>query len=699
MSEQENARQPEAIRNEELFSEGGLRAPPHLSTLGKIWWWFDFLILVKLARLRFIGGLAVIGLLIVYWDTLLAYYDKWTRPIFGSEQVASSDTEFFCPMHPQVVTNNPREKCPICFMNLSKRKKGEATADALPAGVVQRLQLSPYRVVTAGIQTWEVKYEPLAKQLTAVGTVEYDERKLRRISVRPTGRTRIDQLFANVTGDLVKAGDDLAMLYNPDLAVTAQNLLDAQRSGNRDLQRLARDRLRLWGIAEEQIQEVLHIGKDVIHLRIRSPISGHIIRRYVVEGESVEEGARLYDVADLSSVWIEAQIQEDELAFLQKGLPIRATIKTFPSRVFSGKLAFIFPHLDATTRTLRVRFDIDNPRHELRPGMYANVTIDVPATHLGQQFLSRDGQVLAVPETAVIHTGSQKLVFRQYAPTVFDAVPVELGPPLTGANDSTYYPVIKGLEAGERVVTVGSFLLDAETRVSAAAGSIYYGGTGAGSKSGESTLTTIRPTTPEDEEVKVKAALAKLSTPDRRLAEGQRLCPVLKSRLGSMGTPFKVILKGQPVFLCCKGCETEAREHPDQTLATVEKLKAGVKGTAPAGSSMKSPVHQAADPAPPPALTPEKEAKIQAALTKLGDEDRRLAQTQKYCAIQTDKLLGSMGPPFKMTVKGQPVFVCCQGCEDDVKAEPDQTLGTVEKLKAKAKAGTAPPRPAPSEKR
>src|SRR5439155_14712912 len=132
-----------------------------------------------------------------------------------------------------------------------------------------------------------------------------------------------------------------------------------------------------------------------------------------------------------------------------------------------------------------------------------------------------------------------------------------------------FYPVLRGLTVGEKIVTVGSYLLDAETKVSGAAGSIYYGGTGSDSKEGGTSAAAVRPSTPADEEDRVKAALAKLSAVDRKSVDAQKLCPIRKTRLGSMGTPVKVILEGKPVFLCCKGCEEEAREHPGQTLAAV----------------------------------------------------------------------------------------------------------------------------------
>jgi hypothetical protein len=224
--------------------EGGLRAPPHLHGWRKAWWWFDFIVLVKLARLRFIGILVVIGVVITQWDTLVAYYDRWTRPA-ESAQAAGADTEYFCPMHPSIVRDNNKDKCPICFMPLSKRKKGAGQPVALAAGVVNRVQLSPYRVVLAGVQTWPVDFEPVAKEITAVGYVEFNERGQRTVSARVAGR--IDKLLVNETGRMVDANADLALLYSPDLLVTEQNLLDAQRTGNRALLASARTRLELLG--------------------------------------------------------------------------------------------------------------------------------------------------------------------------------------------------------------------------------------------------------------------------------------------------------------------------------------------------------------------------------------------------------------------------------------------------------------------
>jgi Cu(I)/Ag(I) efflux system membrane fusion protein len=399
--------------------------------------------------------------------------------------------------------------------------------------------------------------------------VEFDERRLSRIAVRLPGRSRIEKLHVNVTGQTVRRGEGLAVLYNPDLIGTVQNLLDAQRSDRKELVRDARERLRLWGIADDQIDQILQTGQPITRLSIRSPISGHVIRKYQVEGEYVEEGARLYDVADLTTVWIQAQVYEEDLAFLHRGMSVSATALAYPNREFAGRLSFLHPHLDQNTRTLTVRFDMDNPDHDLRPGMYATVKLHAPA----------EQPVLAVPESAVIDTGSRKVVYRQAAPTLFEGVEVRLGLRMQGPHDVTYYPVLAGLEKGDRVVTVGSFLIDAETRLNPAAGSIYYGGSGSG-RSSAATVAAVRPSTPTDQEegggaalAKRKAALDRLKPAERVLADAQKYCPISGELLGDMGTPIAVQLNGQAVFLCCRGCKDDALADPVQTIAKLRQLQ------------------------------------------------------------------------------------------------------------------------------
>ncbi|MBS0266226.1 MAG: efflux RND transporter periplasmic adaptor subunit [Planctomycetes bacterium] len=678
--------------------EGGLRAPPGLTGWRKAWWWFDFIILVKLARLRFIAVLAAIGIVITQWELLSAHYDKWTRPALTAEGVGG-DVEWFCPMHPSVVRDNSKEKCPICFMPLSKRKKGETNEEALPAGIVNRVQLSPYRVVLAGIHTIRVDYQALSKEITAVGYVEFNEREVKNVSARVKGR--IDTLNVNETGQMVDKGEVLASLYSPELNVTMQNLVDAQKRGNRELVESGRHKLDLLGISDDQIDEVLKAGKGNSHLKIRSPMAGHVIKKYVREGQYVDEGTPLYDLADLSTVWIQSQIYEDDLAFLpaeqahkpgpekfDNPLQVTATTRAYPDEEFQGLLTFIYPHVDQQTRTVTVRFELKNPGHRLRPGTTANVRIKVrpreiralvQALQTNPEVYKVDeldqGLVAAVPEASVIDTGSQTIVYRQTLPGVYEGVRVDLGPRMSGPDDVPYFPVLRGLVPGEIVVTAGSFLVDAETRLNPAAGSIYFGGS-SGSKS-DSGGSTVRPTTPEDTDAKINQALARLSDKDRKVAEQQQFCPIIAdSRLGSMGVPIKLVIDDEPVFVCCDGCKKAAQENGKETLAKVKKRKSGRPGssggTSPAASPQQ-PTHPARETGP--------DAKIQAALANLPAADQALAVKQRFCVVLPKSRLGSMGPPVKMMVAGQPVFLCCEACEEEALADPAATLKKVEKLK------------------
>lgn len=569
--------------------EGGLRAPSHLTGWRKAWWWFDFIILVKLARLRFVAVLVAIGAGITQWDALVAHYERWTRPV-GEVAHVAGDAEWFCPMHPSVVRDSGKDKCPVCFMPLSKRKKGAATDAVLPAGVVSRVQLSPYRIVLAGVQTWPVDYMQLTKQITAIGYVDFNERGFKNVSARVKGR--IDSLIAAETGKLVKEGDELASIYSPELNVSVQTLLDASKRNNADMLKSSRNRLHLLGISDDQIDHLLKTGEAKSHLRIRSPIAGHIVKKYVREGQYVEEGMPLYDIADLEAVWIQAQVYEDDFRFLpaeQHGdvssqrLPVTAITRAFPDEPFHGFLSFIYPHVDQETRTVTVRFEIANPGHKLRPGTTAEVLIEVPPARVaviarattaqeGEQGerLQR-GDVLAVPEGSVIDTGRQKIVYRQTLTGEFEGVLVQLGPRMLDPNGVTFYPVLSGLEAGERIVTSGSFLVDAETRLNPAAGSIYIGGSSGGASPNKS----VKPSTPEDVDVKIDLALAKLSPEDRKLAASQKFCPVLTdSPLGSMGVPVKVVVNNQPVFVCCNGCSKSAAKNADATLKKVSEFRA-----------------------------------------------------------------------------------------------------------------------------
>lgn len=317
----------------------------------------------------------------------------------------------------------------------------------------------------------------------------------------------------------------------------------------------------------------------------------------------------LFEVADLSAVWVEADVYEKDIPYLHVGETVEATVEAYPNRTFTGRLATVYPRLDVATRTNRVRLKLDNPQQELRPGMFANVRINTPLESI-EPFKSLavkrerampvglkgaaapQYEFLCVPERAVVDTGSKKVVYVEREPGLFEGVEVELGP-----RQEEYYPVIQGLKAGDKVAAAGGFLIDAETRLNPAAAATYFGASGGPQSNGRSSTTpadqipgvprkTDQPAgsppsqpkaepgprvavaSPSEDDLK---NIAKLPEPDRQLALAQRFCPITHAALGSMGVPVKITLRDQTVFLCCKGCIGKAKRNPDETLASLRK--------------------------------------------------------------------------------------------------------------------------------
>jgi Cu(I)/Ag(I) efflux system membrane fusion protein len=443
--------------------------------------------LVILKRLRFIAILAAVGLLIGYWDTVMNYWEKWTQPRSVVVRQLEPGHEFYCPMDPQVVRstyepNGDVPKCPICGMPLSVRKKGEAAK--LPEGITGRAQLSPERIQLAGIKTVAIEYRPVSKQTKTVGYIAYDQRRLSRIVSRVEGY--VENLYVNETFMVVHKGDPLAEIYSPELFSTTQELILASRGGGvADLAAAARTKLLLLGVGQQEIDGIVASGKPSPRLLIRSPQTGCVVNTKIVKGAAVEAKMTLFEVADLSTVWVEADVYENDIPFLRVGQKVEATVEAVPNRTFTGKLALIYPQLETTTRTDRVRFELDNSQHELRPGMFATVRIDTPLESIEpyKTAAAKAGRIaptgparyefLCVPEPAVIDTGTKKIVYVERQPGIFEGVEVELGP-----RQGQYYPVLKGLKAGDKVATAGGFLIDAETRLNPAAASTYFGASG-----------------------------------------------------------------------------------------------------------------------------------------------------------------------------------------------------------------------------
>ena len=346
-------------------------------------------------RLRFIFLFVVIGVVSWKWELIMNTVDKYTRPKQAQDMV-QGDYEWFCPMHPTIIRTDDKQKCPICGMPLSKRKKGEQVQ--LPPGVVAHLQLSPYRIKQAGVATEEIGYKTLVRELRTVGLIDWDERRISRISARFSGRA--DELAVNFTGVRVRKGDPLYKVYSPDLSATEEEYLlslkayeeqnkpgaeanDAADRARR-LVESTRQRMKLWGITDEQIKALEKSKKVETYVTIESPVSGIVIKKDVAAGQQLMMGDAPYTVVDDSSVWMQAEVFERDMGLVKAGRTIEITAEAFPGESFMGKVSFVSPQIDPATRTVKVRVDVENPQSRLKQGMYVTAVLRIPVGNVGE---------------------------------------------------------------------------------------------------------------------------------------------------------------------------------------------------------------------------------------------------------------------------------------------------------------------------
>lgn len=329
-----------------------------------------------------------------------------------------------------------------------------------PAGSERKLvQLSPEEQRAIDVQTDVVAYRPLQKEIFTVGRIDVDERKLAFVPARIAGR--LDKLFVNFTGIEVKKGEPLALIYSPDLVaaqreyhLAVENLEKVKGSdiaevveSARSLVEASETRLRLWGITDEQTAEIKTHKNPSIHMTISSPIGGTVIEKMVLDGKYVTEGENLYKIADLSTVWMLAEVYEYELPWVRPGQRVEITSLSSPGDASHGTVSFIDPVVNPNSRTVRIRADIPNPKRKLKPQMFVNAKL---VASLGEK-------VLAVPKSAVLDTGLRQLVYVDQGNGVYEGREVTLGSEAAG-----YYPVTKGLGPGERIVVAGNFLIDSQ---------------------------------------------------------------------------------------------------------------------------------------------------------------------------------------------------------------------------------------------
>ena len=384
---------------------------------------------------------------------------------------AEAKTRYTCPMHPTIVSDHPGD-CPICGMALVKvggasgaagspAHAHEGAGGAGPVEGLANVQIDPQRQQLIGLRTVEASVGAVGASWRTVGKVAVDETNVHHVNIKVGGF--VDTVYVDYVGKPVRLGERLFSIYSPDLLSVQQEYLLALRTrkalaeggvatgaGN-DLVESARERLRLWDIPESEVKRLEETGKPTKNLTMYSPMTGVVTKKDIVMGHRLNEGDMPYEITDLSRVWVLADAYETDLARIQLGMTATLSLQAFPNKTFKGKVIFIDPILDAKTRTAKVRLEFPNPKGELKPEMFGEVTL---------QTEKREG--LRIPADAVIDSGTKKVVFVALDEGKFQPREIQVGS-ITGDD----VEVVSGLQAGDKVVTRANFLVDSESRLRA----------------------------------------------------------------------------------------------------------------------------------------------------------------------------------------------------------------------------------------
>jgi Cu(I)/Ag(I) efflux system membrane fusion protein len=427
-----------------------------------------------------IGALVLVA--IIFWRPLVAWFTGSPSSGNASSEAARSSKHagaagsgaptagtgsgsniayYTCSMHPAVHAPGPG-KCPICSMNLTP-----VTQEEEHAGVIH---IENSRRALLGIRTTKVARTPIDLDITAKGRLTVDETRLHDVTLKVGGY--ISDLRVNATGQSIARGETLFSVYSPELYAAEQEYLIATQ--NRDAMRMTGDashserlahaaetKLRLWGLGDDQLAALARRGEPIERVPFPSPASGVVVEKNVVDGAAVTAGQRLFRIADLADIWVEADVYESDLPRVTKGMTASITLDYLPDRRFDGKVAFVYPYLDPASRTGRVRIALPNRGLELKPDMYATVTFKLPL-----------GPRLVVPSSAVVYTGPRRIVFVDLGNGALR--PQEVA---TGARSGDLVEIARGLSEGDVVVSSGNFLVAAESRVRSA-GSFWEDGHG-----------------------------------------------------------------------------------------------------------------------------------------------------------------------------------------------------------------------------
>ena len=380
-------------------------------------------------------------------------------------------------MHPQIKLPEAGQ-CPICFMDLIPVESENTGA------VPTELRMSAAAMKLAEITTEAVRRGFAQKEILLSGKVEYDETRLGNITAWVPGR--LEKLYVNYTGIAVTKGEPLVELYSPSLYAAQEELLQARKQYENSrtnparemagaLLQATRNKLELLGLTREQIAEIEERGTSEERITILSPMSGVVVHKSAFEGLFVDTGTNIYTIADLTQVWVVLDAYESDLPWLAEGQRVSLSATAIPDRIFQGTVMFIDPLLNAETRTVRVRLNIDNSHGLLKPGMFVRATVH----SILKNDKGRESQHLKIPKSAVLRTGKRAVVYVKKAgngePT-FESREIELG-----ARAGDFYLVLAGLREGEEVVVKGNFKIDSAMQITAKPSMMNPGGGGASS--------------------------------------------------------------------------------------------------------------------------------------------------------------------------------------------------------------------------
>lgn len=356
--------------------------------------------------------------------------------------------------------------------DMADTNPGQASSE-MPLSPVQ---LTPQRMQSIGVKLGTAQIKTVNTELRTTGNVEVDERRLATVQARFPGWIR--KVFVDATYDYVRKGQPLFTIYSPDLVTTEQEYLLAKKNQQRlqnssvsgvslgadSLVSAARERLQQWEIPESEIAKLESTGKVITDLTINSSVSGYITERNALPNMYVQPESKLYTVADLSTVWVYAQVFQTDVGRIKRGDAVTVTVDSYPGRTFRGRVDFILPQVDMNTRTVRVRLVFSNPGLLLKPGMFVGVVLKAPV-----------GKGVTIPASSIFHSGTRNLVFVNKGEGNFEPREVELG---SRVGDDVM--VLQGLKAGESLVTSANFLIDSEAQLQAAVGAFVPPPPGAG---------------------------------------------------------------------------------------------------------------------------------------------------------------------------------------------------------------------------